>query len=157
MYSTLCWFVEGDGTHNPPVTGSSPVCPILSTDTSKGVFGDSRITSISSNYANITQLTGKDWSHPAQLVLFAVLIKKNQNTQIGLLPILTLDLHLGSKSYQIFLQVRKKCVIFQNIQHFLQYIQGNLDIVQRTTNPLFYLMSFYARVCWFIRRPYGND
>ena len=30
MYSTLCWFVEGDGTHNPLVAGSNPACPILS-------------------------------------------------------------------------------------------------------------------------------
>ncbi|MGE4574513.1 MAG: hypothetical protein AB7E63_09105 [Parachlamydia sp.] len=27
MYSHLCWFVEGQATHNPLVTGSSPACP----------------------------------------------------------------------------------------------------------------------------------
>ncbi len=29
MYSHLCWFVEGQATHNPLVAGSSPSCPLF--------------------------------------------------------------------------------------------------------------------------------
>ena len=181
MYSTLLSFVHGKRTHNPSVPGSSPGCPILSSPRENSHFTSFSTQQFSSIYAKITQSTRinqrrrsyKSCRHLIQL------IDSSQKPSRTALTLVTMDFVSNAimhrhpltlvpkenaelrsrnphKFYQLFSVVRKKCVIFLNIHINLQYTQGLLHIVQRTTNPLFLLIPVYARVSQLIRRSNGK-
>ena len=143
-------------THNPLVAGSNPACPILSTTTSERVFGDSRITSMSSNYAKITQLTGKDWSRPAQLITYLSTQSCNRVSIKGVEDVLFKEWQFASKYRQLFIQMRKKCVISGQIGSLLLKYSGILCYAQRIAHPLFPLIPSIARVFSLTGRSHGK-
>lgn len=100
-------------THNPLVLGSSPSCPTFSTPYPKGVFAYYALCAKERFYANFTHSTGLNWNHPASIPsLF--------NLFISLFPLTVCVLFICQKIYQVFFQMRKKCVIC-NANWHLQY------------------------------------
>ena len=61
-----------------------------------------------------------------------------------------------SKTCQIFIQVRKKCVILPKKQDYLQYLQGILDIEQPIIYPLLQFIFLFAKLFSLTWRCYGH-
>jgi hypothetical protein len=97
--------------HNLLVPGSSPGCPTFSTTYFKGVFAYYALRAERHFYANFTHSTGLNWNHPVSILSFFSLL-------FSLSPLMVSTLRICLKIYQVFFQMRKKCVICNAYWHY---------------------------------------
>ncbi len=101
------WMVSGfrvdHRPHNPSVPGSNPGCPTPFTNKPEAISGLCVIVVKSSFYAKITHSTGKNYNFPEQYPLFFF--------SYPIHPALPFIRRYQAKIHQVFLQMRKKCVI----------------------------------------------
>lgn len=144
MYSPLCWFVEVQGSHNPLVAGSSPACPTFSTIPSQQLFCYYASVAHSCFYAILTHSTGLDWHQPAQIHLSSFPLSN---------PFLStsIPLFFSAEIYQVFLQMRKKCVNLCLSNAHTIVCKWFVYQLQRIVNPLFSNVPFCYKIFYLMR------
>jgi hypothetical protein len=149
----LAYFVEVLGaiaqwleqrTHNPLVPGSSPGCPTFSTIPLQQSFRLCASVTHSRFYANFTQLTELNWHQPAQIHLPSFPLSN---------PFLSTSIPLifFAEIYQVFLQVRKKCVNLCLYNAHTIVCKWFVYQLQRIINQLFSNVPFCYKIFYLMR------
>ena len=131
-------------THNPLVAGSSPACPTFSKIPPQQLFCYYASVTHSRFYAIFTHSAGLDWDQPAQI-------------HLSLFPLSNLFLFnfsplvISSEIYQVFLQVRKKCVNLCLSNAHTIVCKRFVYQLQRIMNPLFSNVPFCYKIFYLMR------
>ena len=120
-------------THNPLVAGSSPACPTFSTSILKLVFVYYAVNAEILFYANFTHSTKRECSNWQQKLANRLVIFSFHSTSLNPLDF-----------YQIFIQVRKKCV---KLCLFVPHITESKSFVYVKTRDLLSLVLKYFLLC----------
>lgn len=120
--------------HNPLVLGSSPSCPTFSTIPPQQSCSFCASVTHSCFYTNFTHLTGVDRHQPAQIYLVSYPLSNSFLFK-------SRSLFFSSEIYQLFIQVRKKCVkLCLYISHTVVCERFSYQ-KQRIYNPLLVVLN----------------